>query len=84
MFDLPLPFGPTIAVMPGVNAIVVLSAKVLNPLRRTSRSRRRLTEPPRSLRRADQLPPLPPPPLQRADWGHSPRNLSPSMRTAHS
>lgn len=42
-FDLPLPFGPTIAVIPGVKAMVVLSAKVLKPLSRTSRSRSRLT-----------------------------------------
>src|SRR5262249_32870634 len=32
MLDLPEPFGPTIAVMPGANSIVVLSAKLLKPI----------------------------------------------------
>ena len=32
MFDLPDPFGPTIAVTPCENSISVLSAKVLNPV----------------------------------------------------
>src|SRR5215831_7527676 len=30
-FDLPLPFGPTIAVMPGLNSSTVRGAKLLKP-----------------------------------------------------
>ena len=33
MFDLPDPFGPTIAVMPGSSVSALLSAKDLKPLR---------------------------------------------------
>jgi len=38
MFDLPHPLGPTIAVMPSWNSIVVESAKDLNPCTLRERS----------------------------------------------
>jgi hypothetical protein len=44
MFDLPLPFGPTMAVMPSPKSKVVLSAKLLKP---TSSRRLSMNAPPR-------------------------------------
>src|SRR5687767_10589749 len=46
-FDLPQPLGPTIAVMPGWNAKLVLSTKLLKPLIWSDLIRTR--DPPRSL-----------------------------------